>query len=152
VTYPGLFAGDIVTEVMKGYLAPAHYWISYGVAMLTGGDVIMMSHWVMLIQVVLTLGFFFAAVRTAAGTVPAMVAVTWLLHDRNVMQRLNRWIASRLVRGSCFRRSSVLLFVGITARFSLLMLIGCLTNPPATLVCSACIRNALDLARDGWSR
>lgn len=133
VTYPGLFAGDIVTEVMKGYLAPAHYWISYGVTMLTGGDVIMMSHWVMLIQVVLTLGFFFAAVRAAAGTVPAMVAVTWLLHDRNVMQRLT----GGLPRGwSAVVLSAFLCFVvrGNHRAVLITMLIGCLTNPPATLV------------------
>ena len=36
VAHPGLFAGDIVTDVMKGYLAPLHYWLCYGVTMLTG--------------------------------------------------------------------------------------------------------------------
>ncbi len=131
VQYPGLFAGDIVTEVMKGYLAPLHYWVCYGVTMLTG-DPIMMSHWVMLFQIVLTVGFLFVAVRSAAGTAPALIAVAWLLHDRNLMQRLT----AGLPRGwSAVVISAFLCFVlrGNYRAVLATILAGCLLNPPATL-------------------
>lgn len=132
VAHPGLFAGDIVTDVMKGYLAPLHYWLCYGVTMLTG-DPIMMSHWVMLIQVVLTAGFIFAAIRSAAGTPPALIGVAWLLHDRNLMQRLT----AGLPRGwSAVIISAFLCFVlrGNHRAVLITILAGCMLNPPATLV------------------
>lgn len=131
VQYPGLFAGDIVTEVMKGYLAPLHYWICYGVTMLTG-DPVMMSHWVMLMQVVLTVGFLFVAIRSAAGTAPALIGIAWLLHDRNLMQRLT----AGLPRGwSAVVISAFLCFVlrGNHRAVLATILAGCLLNPPATL-------------------
>lgn len=132
VAHPGLFQGDIVTDVMKGYLAPLHYWLSYGITMLTG-DPIIMSHWVMLIQVVLTLGFLFAAIRKMAGTAPALVGVTWLLHDRNLMQRLTGglprgWSAVVLTAFLCFAARGNHRAVLAT------IMVGCLTNPPATLI------------------
>ena len=132
VAHPGLFAGDIITDVMKGYLAPLHYWISYGITMLTG-DPIMMSHWVMLIQVVLTVGFFFAAIRAASSTVPALLGVTWLLHDRNLMQRLT----AGLPRGwAAVILTAFLYFVLKGNHIAILgtLLAGCMLNPPATLV------------------
>jgi len=87
----------------------------------------------MLIQVVLTVGFLFAAVRRAAGTVPAMVAVAWLLHDRNLMQRLTGglprgWAAVIITSYMCF------VFRGNHKAILLTILAGCLLNPPATLV------------------
>lgn len=131
VAHPGLFAGDIVTEVMKGYLAPLHYWLCYGVTMLTG-DPIMMSHWVMLIQVVLTVGFLFVAIRSAAGTAPALIGIAWLLHDRNLMQRLT----AGLPRGwSAVVISAFLCFIlrGNHRAVLVTILAGCVLNPPATL-------------------
>ena len=132
VAHPGLFAGDIVTDVMKGYLAPLHYWMCYGITMLTG-DPIMMSHWVMLIQVVLTVGFLFSAVRAASGTAPALLAVAWLLHDRNLMQRLTAglprgWSAVVITAFLCF------ILRGNHRAVLVTILAGCMLNPPATLV------------------
>lgn len=132
VKHPGLFAGDIVTDVMKGYLAPLHYWLSYGVTMLTGSP-IMTCHWVMLIQVLLTAGFLFMGLRSAAGVPAAMVGVAWLLHDRNLMQRLT----GGLVRGwAAVVVTSFLCFVlrGNHRAVLATILAGCLLNPPATLV------------------
>ena len=130
--HPGTFEGDLITEVMVGYLAPAHYWLSYGITKLTG-DPMMMSHWVMLIQVALTLGFLFMAVRVAAGTVPAMLAVTWLLHTRHTMQRLT----GGLPRGwaaPVFTAFLYFAFKGNHYGVLATILLGCLLNPPATMV------------------
>ena len=132
VNHPGIFNGDLTTEVMKGYLAPAHYWLCYGVTMLTG-DPIMMSHWVMLIQVVLTVGFCFLALRCATGTAPAFFGVVWLLHSRNLMQR----ITGGLPRGWSPPIICAFLYFALTGRhYSVLatILLGCLLNPPATMV------------------
>src|SRR5690606_23050119 len=82
-----IFEGDLITTMMECYLAPLHYWMSWGITWLTG-DPIMMSHWMMLIQVSVAVGFFFLAARAFAGTAPAFFAVLWLLHTRLVMQRL----------------------------------------------------------------
>jgi hypothetical protein len=129
---PGLFDGDLITDVMRGYLAPAHYWLCYGITKLTG-DPIMMSHWVMLIQVALTIGFLFAAVRFSAGTVPALFSVVWLLHTRHVMQRLT----GGLPRGwgaPIFAAFLYFAFKGNHAGVLATLLLGCLLNPPATMV------------------
>ncbi len=132
VTHPGLFSGDLVTDVMRGYLAPAHYWLSYAITLLTR-DPIMTGHWVMLIQVLLTVGFLFAAVRAVSGTAAALVAVTWLLHSRNLMQRLT----GGLPRGwsaPVFALFLYFAFKGNHRAVLLTILAGCLLNPPATLV------------------
>lgn len=132
VATPGLFAGDIITDVMKGYLAPLHYWICYGVTWLTG-DPIMMGHWVMLIQVVGAAGLLFAAVRGMAGSVAACAAVTWMLHSRNMMQRLT----GGLPRGwSPAIFAAFLLCASRGSHRGMLCTIGAgiLLNPPATLV------------------
>ena len=129
---PGLFDGDLITDVMGGYLAPAHYWLCYGITKLTG-DPIMMSHWVMLIQVALTVGFLFAAVRFSVGTVPALFSIVWLLHTRHVMQRLT----GGLPRGwgaPIFAAFLYFAFKGNHAGVLATILLGCLLNPPATMV------------------
>jgi hypothetical protein len=132
VKHPGIFEGDLTTEVMKGYLAPAHYWLCYGVTMLTG-DPIMMSHWVMLIQVVLTVGFCFVALRAAAGTAPAFFGLVWLLHSRNLMQR----ITGGLPRGWSPPIFCAFIYFALAGRHYAVLatiLLGCLLNPPATMV------------------
>jgi hypothetical protein len=63
---PELFSGDLITEVMEGYLAPLHYWISWGLTWLTG-DPIMMSHWLTLIQIGLACLFLFLIVRSQSN-------------------------------------------------------------------------------------
>lgn len=86
---PGVFTpDDMISDMMKHYVPPIHYWIGMGLTKLTQSPV-MTGHWIMLIQVVLALGFLFAAVQRASGFIPACLSVTWLLHTRNTMQRLS---------------------------------------------------------------
>lgn len=132
VLHPGLFKGDIITLMMESYLVPIHYWLSYAITWLTG-DPIMMGHWVMLIQIVASLGFVFLAVDAAAGKVPAFFAVAWLLHTRHIMQRLTGglprgWAACVFLAYLCFVLRGQHRAVLVT------LLIGCLLHPPATLI------------------
>lgn len=132
VKYPGVFNGDLITEVMKGYLAPLHYWICYGVTVLVENP-IMMSHWVMLLQVVITLGFLFAAVRSSVGAAPAFFAVAWLLHTRHVMQRLT----GGLPRGWAACVFAAFLYFALTKNHRgviATILLGCLLNPPSAFL------------------
>lgn len=141
VQHPGLFSGDLITDVMKGYLAPAHYWLSYLVTMVTH-DPIMTGHWVMLVQVVATVLFLFGAVRAVSASVPALLAVTWLLHSRNLMQRLT----GGLPRGwsaPIFAAFFYFAFKGNHRGVLLTILLGCLLNPPATLVVAAAYGSVL---------
>jgi len=87
VFHPGIFAGDLITASMMGYLAPLHYYLGYALTWLTK-DPIMMSHWVMFIQLSLTLLFIFLTVFRAAGMFPACFAGIWFLHSRHLIQRL----------------------------------------------------------------
>ncbi len=132
VLHPELFEGDFITRMMVCYLAPLHYWISWGITWLTQ-DPVMMGHWVMLLQVLGAVGFLFLAVRHAAGTVPALFAVTWLLHTRHVMQRMT----GGLPRGwSPTVLAAFLYFVisgnhwGVIAT----LVVGCLIHTPSTLI------------------
>lgn len=129
---PSLFQGDLITEMVSGYLPPIHYGLSYLFTWLTG-DPLMMGHWLMLLQIVSALGFLFFAVRRAAGTAPAFFAVTWLLHTRHVMQRMT----SGLPRGwSPLVFSAYFYFALSGNHWGMLMtlLVGCLLHPPATFV------------------
>ncbi|MDC0358494.1 hypothetical protein OAO01_06730, partial [Oligoflexia bacterium] len=132
VLNPELFQGDLVTEVMKGYLAPLHYWLCYVVTWLCG-DPIMMGHWVMLLQACSAALFLFLAVQHAAGSVPAFFSVIWLLHTRQIMQRMTAglprgWAAAVLV--------ATLYFVLKKSHKATLvvLLLGCLLHPPATMI------------------
>src|SRR5262249_1351766 len=69
VYHPGIFDNDLITEMMRCYLTPLHYALCYAITWLTG-DPIMMAHWVMFIQLALTLLFIFLAVRHAASAAP----------------------------------------------------------------------------------
>jgi len=132
--HPGLFQGDIVTLMMESYLAPIHYWLSYGITLLTK-DPVMMGHWMMLLQVIGASTFVFLAVRYAAGTPAAFFALTWLFHTRHVMQRLT----GGLPRGwSALVLSAFLYFVirGRQSAVLLTLLVGCFLHTPATLVCA----------------
>lgn len=132
VKHPELFSGDLVTEVMKGYLAPLHYWLSYLFTYLTGNP-IMMGHWLMLLQAHSAMFFLFLAVRAAAGFVPAVFSVVWLLHTRQIMQRMT----AGLPRGWAAVILTATLYCIITKRHRLVLVIllaGCLLHPPATLI------------------
>lgn len=132
---PELFEGDLPTEVMKGYLAPLHYWLSWGLTKVTG-NVIIMSHYVMAIQLGLALLFLFLAVRVKGGLAPALFAVTWLLHTRPVIQRMS----GGLPRGWAAPVLAAFLWAFLTERHKTtiaILILGCLLHPPATFV--ACL-------------
>lgn len=132
VFHPQLFSGDLITRMVEGYLPPLHYGISWALTWLTG-DPIMMGHWVMLLQIGSALLFLFLAVRRAAGTAPALFAVTWMLHTRHVMQRMT----CGLPRGWSPLVFSAYLYFAISGNhWGMLtsLLIGCLLHPPATFV------------------
>ncbi len=132
VNYPGLFEGDLIAEVMKGYLAPLHYWITYGITALVGHP-IMAAHWVMLLQLVLACGFVFAGVRALAGMPAAFVSVAWLLHTRQIVQRLT----AGLPRGWAAPIFGVFLYFVVKKNHTgvlLTLLAGCLLHPPATML------------------
>ncbi len=129
---PGLFDGDLITKVMVGYLAPLHYWICYSVTYLTESP-IMMGHWVMLIQFSLTVIFTFLGVRFAAGTVPALFSVAWFMHTRNIVQRLT----GGLPRGWSAPILTGFLYFALRGNHKavlLVLLAGCLLNPPSTII------------------
>jgi hypothetical protein len=130
--YPDLFQDDLVSEVMRGCLPTLHYWISYGVTLLTQ-DPIMTGHWVMLMQVTLALGFLFMAVRALSSNVPAALAVVWLLHSRNTMQRMTGGLPrgwTPAIFGAFFY------FVAKKNHWGALatILLGSLLNPPGALI------------------
>jgi hypothetical protein len=132
VFHPELFRGDLITEMVEGYLPPIHYGLSYLFTWMAG-DPLMMGHWLMLIQIVSALGFLFFAVRRAAGTAPAFFAVTWLLHTRHVMQRMTSGLPrgwSPLVFSAYFYFALSGNHWGMLATLTL----GCLLHPPATFV------------------
>lgn len=128
---PDLFAGDLITEVMTGYLFPLHYWLTYLVTYLCA-DPVMTAHWVMFIQIALTLAFIFLLVRNLTDTGPAFLAVLWFCHTRTVMQRMTgglpRGWAAPIIAGFLYflskkNHKAVLL----------ILLAGCLLHPPSTL-------------------
>lgn len=134
VNYPDLFAGDLITDVMEGYLAPLHYYLSWFVTELTA-DPIMMSHWLTLMQYVLSLLFVFLLVKHFTAFAPACFAVVWLLHTRTFMQR----ITGGLPRGwSPVLIAAFLYFLAKEKHKTVLfvLLCGCLLNPPATIICA----------------
>ncbi len=132
VHQPELFAGDLITDVMEGYLAPAHYWLAYGITYLTGSP-IMMSHWMMLLQVGLSVTFLFCFVKKIADLPSACLATIWFVNTRTLIQRMTgglpRGWAPVIICGFLYflsRRNHYAVLV--------LLLIGCLLNPPATIV------------------
>lgn len=133
VYHPGLFKGDYVTEFVKGYLSPIHYWLTYAVTMLTA-DPIMTGHWMMLVQILLTSLFVFLGVRRATNSLaPAFFAVVWLLHTRNL---INRFCAG-LPRGWHGPILSAYLYFLVSGNHTAILItiaLGCLINQPATFV------------------
>jgi hypothetical protein len=130
--YPDRFQNDLVTEVMRGCLPTLHYWISYGITALTR-DPIMSGHWVMLLQVVLAVGFLFMAVRALSSNVPAALAVIWLLHSRNTMQRMT----GGLPRGWTPAIFGAFLYFAATKNHwgaLATILVGSMLNPPGALI------------------
>jgi hypothetical protein len=131
---PDIFKNDIITQMMEGYLTPLHYWITW-IATFCSGDPVMGGHYVMLLQLVLTLiGVFFAVyIGTGKSKAPAFFALLWLFHTRHVMQRLT----GGLPRGWAAPLLSLYLaaFIGKCEKTTLVLLfIGCLLHPPSTII------------------
>jgi hypothetical protein len=136
VLKPELFKGDIIFEVMRGYLTPIHYWLGYLITLFTESPV-MTGHILHIIQFVLTILFLFLAVKGTTGSVvPAFFAATWLIHTRTVMERLS----GGLTRGWAAVIIAAFLWAALSGkhrRVALVLLIGCLLHPPATFLCAA---------------
>ena len=133
--YPGLFDNDFVAKMMMNYIPPLHYWLGFSITLLTK-DPVMTGHWLMLIQLSLTLVFLFGAVYYLAGSPAAFFAITWFLHTKQVVQRM----PGGLPRGWSTVILSAYFFLivkkshrGILA----LLLIGSLIHQPSTLIVSA---------------
>ena len=129
---PELFKGDLITETMEGYLAPLHYWLSWFITWLVG-DPILMSHWLMTIQVVLVLVFIFLTVKHFSSLAPALISVAWVLHTRPFMQRM----VGGLPRAWSPVILSAFLYFLIKRNHKMVLLVllcGCLSHPPSTLI------------------
>ncbi len=132
---PDIFKGDLITRMMEGYLVPVHYWLSYGITKITR-DPVMTGHWVMLIQLVLTAGFITAAVKRAAGWLPALFSLLWFFHTRHFVQRLT----CGLPRGWAGPVLAGYLYFAIRRDYRAVMvvlLIGAVTHPVSTFLAAA---------------
>ncbi len=131
--YPGLFDHDFVSNLMSRYLTPIHYWLGIGLTHLTTSPV-MTAHWMMFIQIALSLIGMFLLVRGASGSFAVgLIAATWLLHSRPVMQRLT----AGLVRGWALPIFCFYLWAATTRRYRLciaILMIGCFLHPPGTFL------------------
>ena len=134
ILIPDLFKGDLITEVMLGYLAPVHYWLSYFFTVLTG-DPIMMGHWVMLIQISVLSLFLFLLIYKLSAFGPACLGLLWIYHTRTFMQR----ITGGLPRGWSAPLIVAFLYFLVKKNHKavlLVLFIGCLLHPPSTLICA----------------
>ena len=84
---PGVFGADLISEMMRNYVSPLHYWLGMGISYVTQ-DPLMTGHWIMLIQVAITGLFVFLTVFRQGGLIPACFSFSWLLLSRNTMQRI----------------------------------------------------------------
>ena len=134
---PGAFENDFASRMMFNYIPPLHYWLGYGIT-LVSGDAITTGHWLMLVQLAVAVGFIYAAVRHLSGSIaPAIFAMIWFLHTRHIVQRITGglprgWaapvIASFLYFAVRKNHAGILTVIGI----------GCLIHPPSVVaVCLA---------------
>lgn len=145
VLNPGVFEGDVITNMMVQYLTPLHYGVTAAMTWLFG-DPIMGGHAVMGIQLSITLVALFLAVSHACAAsrfhlVPACLAVLWLLHTRLIVQRLT----GGLPRGWALPLFAVFFLFAIRRQHSAVIVtlfVGALLHPPATALCA--------LAYAGW--
>lgn len=84
---PGVFGPDLISEMMRHYVSPLHYWLGMGLTYFTQ-DPLMTGHWIMLIQVAVAGLFVFLTVYRQGGLIPACFSFSWLLLSRNTMQRI----------------------------------------------------------------
>ncbi|MBX7145396.1 MAG: hypothetical protein K1X79_13170 [Oligoflexia bacterium] len=135
VLEPKVWHGDLVFEMMRGYLAPLHFGLGATLTLLTKSP-IMTGHAVMLVQFLLAAVFLFLAVRKAAGIAPALFSLIWLLHTRSILQRMT----GGLPRGWAVPLISAYFYFVLAGRHRavlLVLLCGCLLNPPATFLLGA---------------
>ncbi len=131
--YPNIFQNDLPTQMMESYLTPLHYWITYFITLLTN-DPIIAGHWVMLIQLFLTILFLFLAIRSSVGLAPAFFSVVWFLHTRHIVQRLT----AGLPRGWSAPILSCFIYLHVSKKHKAIhafFLAGCILHPPSTFVC-----------------
>lgn len=134
---PDAFENDFASRMMLNYIPPLHYWLGYGITLLSK-DPVMTGHWLMLLQIALTASFVYGAVRYLTGSVtPALFAVAWLIHTRHIIQRITAglprgWAAPVIAAFLFFVvRGSHLGVLGLVA-------IGCLIHPPSVVaICLA---------------
>ena len=132
---PEIFRGDLIYETMRGYLAPLHWGVGALITLMTR-DPIMTAHWMMLLQVGISASLIFAIVRRVAGTTPALFAFIFFLHTRHLIQRMTGglprgWAPALLLAG---------IYFAITSRHRAVLLVilaGCLLNPPAAFLVGA---------------
>jgi hypothetical protein len=132
VLHPGRFKEDITYQMMRGYLTPLHYVICYVLTAVTGSP-LMMGHWVMLLQLLPFLAFTFLAVKRFSGSIPAIFAVVWVLHSREVIQRLT----GGLPRGWGAPVLAAFLYFALAGQHKAVLItlfLGCLLHPPSTLI------------------
>ncbi len=130
--YPSRFEDDLISEVMRGCLPPLHYWLGYGITLVTRNP-IMTGHWMMLVQLSVAAVFLFAAVRKWSATAPALLSVVWFLHTRDTMQRLT----GGLPRGWTPAMFAAFLYCVSARRHTAtlaVILAGILLNPPGAVV------------------
>lgn len=134
--YHDAFRNDPVTESMMGYLSPLHWELSFLITIFTHSPV-MTGHVVMTCQLFLALLFLYLLTKHYSSTVPALFAVIWFLHARNLPQRLT----GGLPRGwAPFILLSSLYFIAKNNQIGVLivLLLGILTNPPAAFIMAVC--------------
>jgi hypothetical protein len=129
---PGIFQDDLISQMMSNYLSPIHYWLGFGLTKLTG-DPVMTGHWIMLIQVVVTLGFIFLILKREGGIILGCFGVTWFLHTRNTMQRFS----GGLQRGWAAPLIAAFLYLLVNKKHKsilALLAMGWLLHAPTTLM------------------
>lgn len=132
VLEPELFEQDLIYEGMRGYLTPAHWGMGTLLTYLTG-DAIVAGHWISAIQLFLSLVFLFLAVRKLASIPAACFSVVWFLHTRSIFDRM----AGGLPRGWTCVVLCAFLWCLVEKKHGLilvLLVLGCLTHPPATMI------------------
>ena len=130
--YPGLFSGDLVAESMSGYLTPLHYWVSYGITLLTENPNLT-GHWVMLIQLSVSMVFLALLVNLISEVPVVFFSLLWFLHTRNFVERMTvglprGWVPSVIL--------ATLYFIVARKEVGVLisLLLGILLNPPAAFM------------------
>ncbi len=134
---PTAFDNDFVTRMMINYIPPGHYWLGYVITKLTR-DPIMTGHWLMLVQLSLTVCLVFGAVRALTKSyAAAFFGVTWFLHTRHVVQR----ITAGLPRGWAAPIIAAFLFFAAKQNHRAILgtiLVACFIHPPSTVaICLA---------------